>query len=292
MSNREVGSLDRFIITRAPTLAGWVDPRRRIRALGIVSGAYGVVGIGSLIGALTAGGGTPSLALLGQSVLFLSGSGIIAGVRSWLKERAGAETALPIMLTPEAKALVRSLVTHLEGWPLGPRLRRRRLRRMMQQGVARTAHDRRSEDLLSSEAFALLESAASEANRIYGTLAFEGAPANSTLARLAPTIYAAADEALAEILDLAARCERYPETGAQVRAQAQSGIEELKALAERVERLQATMDTAERTDTEVSRIQTVLKDLHADEQAREELQQIITPAGQEAPQVNITSGVM
>jgi hypothetical protein len=290
MSNREVGSLDRFITTRAPALAGWIDPRRRVRALGIVSGAYGVIGIGSLIGALAAGGGPPSLALFGQSVLFLAGSGIIAGVRSWLKQRAGAETALPIPLTPEAKELVRSLVTHLEGWPLGRRRLRHRLRRLMQQGVTRTAHDRRCEDVLSPEAFALLESAAHAANRVYGALAAEDCPANSTLARLAPTIYAAADETMAEMLDLAARCDRYPESGAQ--AQGQSQIEELNALADRVERLQATVDSAETAAPDVSRIQAVLKELHADERAREELQQTVEPAGPEAPQVNLTSGTM
>src|SRR5579871_5483061 len=111
MPNREVESLDRFITTRAPALAGWVHPWHRIQVLGFVSGLYGVIGIGSLIGALAAGGGPASLVLFGQSVLFLTGSGIFAGVRSWLKRRASAETVLPITLTPEATELVRSLVT-------------------------------------------------------------------------------------------------------------------------------------------------------------------------------------
>ena len=57
-----------------------------------------------------------------------------------------------------------------------------------------------------------------------------------------------------------------------------------------MERLQATVDSAATAAPEVSRIQAVLKELHAEEQAREELQQTIEPTGPEAPQVNLTSG--
>ncbi len=54
-----------------PARPRWRDgspPRRRILSLGVVSGVYGVIGIGSSIGALASGGGPPLLALFGQSV--------------------------------------------------------------------------------------------------------------------------------------------------------------------------------------------------------------------------------
>jgi chromosome condensin MukBEF ATPase and DNA-binding subunit MukB len=156
----------------------------------------------------------------------------------------------------------------------------------------RIAHGRRSEDVLSPDAFSLLERAAHEANRIYGALAAENSPGNSTLARLAPAIYSAADETMAEMLELAAQFERYPENGAQVRAQGQRRIDELKALADQAERLHATVDSSATDAPQVSRIQAVLRELHADAQARVELQQTVTTAETEAPQVQVTSGSM
>jgi len=54
----------------------------------------------------------------------------------------------------------------------------------------------------------------------------------------------------------------------------------------------ATVDSAATAAPEVSRIQAVLKELHTDVQAREELQQTLAPTGPEAPQVNLTSGTL
>jgi hypothetical protein len=280
MSNSEVGPLDRFITTRVPTLAGWGDDSLwRIRALGVVSRVYGIIAIGLLIGALAIGGGPPSLALSFMSLPFLVGSGVTASLQAWFKRLAGATTAHPITLSPEAKELVRTLMTHLAGKSLRWR--------GTDHSVIRIAHGRRSEDLLSPDAFSLLESAAHEANRIYGVLAGKGSSANATLARLEPAISCAADETMAEMLDLAARSERYPENGAQFGAQGKRRIDELKALADQVERLQATVDSAATDAPQVSHIQAVLKELHADAQAREELQQTVSTTETEAPQVTV-----
>jgi len=285
MSISEVGPLDRFITTRVPALAGWGDDSLwRIRTLGIVSRVHGIIAIGLLIGALAIGGGPPSLALSFMSLPFLVGSGVTASLRAWFKRLAGSAAAHPITLSPAAKELVRTLMTHLAGTSLRWR--------GTDQSVIRIAHGQRSEDLLSPDTFSLLESAAHEANRIYGALAGEGSSANATLVRLEAAIYCAADETMAEMQEFAARCERYPENGAQVRAQGQRRIEELKALADQAERLQATVDSAATDAPQVSRIQAVLKELHADAQAREELQPTVTTPETEAPQVTITSGTV
>jgi hypothetical protein len=116
VSIREVGSLDRFITTRVPVLAGWADDSLwRIRALGVVSGVYGAIAIGMLISALAIGGGPPSLALSFGSLPFLVCSGVTASLRAWFKRQGGAAASHPITLSREAKELVRTVMTHLAG---------------------------------------------------------------------------------------------------------------------------------------------------------------------------------
>jgi hypothetical protein len=281
MSNREVGCLDRFVNARAPVLAGVIDDSRRILGMGIAAGVYGVMGLGSLIGALAAAisarHGAAVVPLVFQGAVFLMGSGVFAGARAWIKRCVKVEHTTQVRLTPEAKKLVRTLITHLEGWPGGRRRRRRRLRRAMKRGLLRALHDRRCEDVLSPEAFRLLESAAREYNRIYGTLAADNQGRNPTLEKLGPNIYAATDEAMAEILHAAALVDRFPESGARWESQTSGRVEELRELADQVERLQNAAPAPAALGSGASRLQDVLGELRAVEQACEELRFTASP---------------
>jgi hypothetical protein len=278
MSNREVGSLDRFVNARAPVLAGVIDDSQRVLGMTIVAAVYGAVGLGCLFGALAAvpGGHALELAIEGAGLLTFSGAFAIA--RNWVKRRVTAEYTTHVRLTPEARKLVRTLITHLEGWTGSRRRRRRRLRHAMKRGLLRVLHDRRCEDVLSPEAFRLLESAAREYNRIYGSLAADRPTRNATIEKLAPNIIAATDEAMAEILHAGALVDRFPESGSRWEAQTAGRVEELRELADQVERLQNSASPSAALTEGVSRLQEVLAELRAVEQAREELRVAVPPA--------------
>jgi hypothetical protein len=279
MPNREFSSLDRFVNRRAPVLMGIIDESRRIFVLGIVAGVYSALGLSLGVGALASGNPPQALALAIQGAVFLGGAGVITGIRAWLKQHVKDQPASHVRLTPEARALVHSLIAHIEGWAFGWRRRRIRLRRAIRRGLLRSRHDRRSEDVLSPRVFHLLERAAAEYNRIYGALALGAPHDNATLDRLAPNIRAATDEAMAEILHAGALLEKFPESGAHVETEARAHVEDLKELADQTERLQASNDPLPAIEASASRIHSVLEELRSDQRAREELGQSTASPG-------------
>jgi hypothetical protein len=265
--NRQISSLDRFVNGRGPVFAGVTDDSRRILALGFVGGFYAVMGVGLVASGLMHSGAAQVI----PGLSFLTCGTVVTGVREWLRRRPNAEMTCHAPVTPEARALLRSLIAHLNGWAFGPRMRRLRLRRAMRRGLLRSMHDRRCEDVLSPAAFRVLDDAARELNRIGGALALDQPPAGSTLGEMAPNIRAAADEAMAEILHDAALLDRYPEGAARLEEQARQRIAGLRTLADHVQRLQSTGDVPLQAGTSASRIENVLEQLRADEQARAEL---------------------
>lgn len=278
MSHRQISSLDRFVSARAPLLAGFVDEARRLLGMSIVAGTYGVVGMGILIAGLATGNSPEALG----GALLLIPSGVMAGARALVKRRLKLEPLPHVRLTPEAKTLLRMLITHLTGWPLGRLRRRRSLRRAMRRGLLPALHDRRCEDVLTPEAFELLNSAAQEYNRIYGALAFDDQARNPTLDRLAPTISAAADETMGEILHAAALLDRFPESGSRVQGHASQQVEELRELAGQVERLQTSEEPPAALEEGRSRLQEVLEEIRAAQLAQEELRLGPAPAHERA----------
>jgi hypothetical protein len=270
MSNREISSLDRFVNSRAPLLMGIVSDHVTRRALAAIAGAYAAAGVAQLTIALTVAHGHALAPMLAGSLFFVGG-GVLAGVSGWMKRRLKAHQVVDVKLTPEARTLLRSLLTHLEGWPFSRRRRRFRYRRAMRRGLLRSRHDRRCEDALAPPVFQLLEAAAAEYNRTYAALALGDPVRNATLERLAPNIRAAIDEAMAEILHDAALLDKFPEAGSPLEAQARGRIAELKELADQVARLGPSAEAPRALGEGSSRIRDVLGELRADERAREEL---------------------
>lgn len=263
---REVGSLDRFVHTRGLALAGG-PLRARIFRCNIAS--YGVLGV-----LLLANGAFHGLASDLRSIIpFLgiaTGLTVATGIRTAMMQRSLPAPATDVRLSPDAMRLLQRLVEHLEGWSFYGRRGRKRMRKALLKGLALpNSHGRRCEDLLSPAAFTVLENAAREYNRIAAALA---APDNSpTLRRMAPSIRASAEEAMAEILQLAALLDEFPEGVTPARAAA-ARTEELRTLAAELDRLQNLVSPPAFVNGG-SRIQGVLEELRADRIAREELRE-------------------
>jgi hypothetical protein len=274
---RPPSSLDRFLTNRAPILAGILSDTRRIRVLTGIGAGYGLLGLLLLLsGAATGNGG-----VAGASTVFLS-TGIAASViAAAMRARFKPDSAASVTLSPEATALVRLLLRRLYRLPLGPLGLARRLRWAARRGEGVPAYGGRSVEVLTPEAFRILDAAAREYNRIHAAL---GQPGDrpSALERFAPNVRAAADETIAELLHLGALLNRLPEAGAARENEAQARIAELRELAHRVEQLGAA--DAVLAGEAGSRIQSVLSDLRGDQQAREELSSGIpsAPPGEEA----------
>jgi hypothetical protein len=269
MSTSEIRSLDRFMTARGAALAGVVDDTERIRIMGIVGSVYGIAGaLQTGIGAALAIGGNPNPVpgLFFVGGVLLATSGLLAGIRNSFKRRMQQQPQT-VEATPEAKALMQKLLTHLHGMPFSHKFRRRRYRRLMAQEIISLPKDARSKDVLRAETFALLESAAQEANRIYGMVEQTEGEADSSVKQMAPSILAAADEAMATLFHTAAQIEKFPESSAAVQAEAESQIAELRELAEQMEEICAAAEPS----VSSSRLQTVREALRAELRAREEL---------------------
>ena len=260
-------SLDRFVTARGAALAGVTNDARRVRVMGIMASVHSLIGaVEAGVGAALMINGNPVPVLLLQGGLFIMTGGILAGAWKAQKRRLQQEPSLPVEVTPDAKALLQMLLTHLYGWPHSRLRRRRRFRRLMQQESIPLPEDAQCEEVLHPETFALLENAAQEANRIYGMLEQVEGRTASPVKQMAPAIAAAADEAMAAIFHLAAQLNKFPESSASVQGQVQSQIAELQALAEQMEQLCAVSEIPSST-----RLQTVLQSLRSDLKARKEL---------------------
>lgn len=268
MSNREVSSLDRFVTTRGPVLAGLADDSGRLRTMTILSTFYAVVGASFFAGAAAFDGGALAMAATGG--LFLATSGLLGGIRLWLKSRLQPEETTRAELTPDANELLRALIHHLQGRTFGRR-RRRRLRRAMQRGMTDPERTQRCEAILTPEAFDLLESAAFEYNRILGVIDGSGQPGGAGFARFIPEILAASDATMAELLDTAALLNRLPETAPRLEAEARSRVRELTELGGEVERLRGASLSSPVPAEDATPVRRLLEELRADQRAREEL---------------------
>jgi hypothetical protein len=268
MSNREVSSLDRFVTTRGPILADIVSDSRRLLVMTILSTLYGVVGTGFIAGAAAGGDAVLPLAITGG--ICLATGGLVGGIRAWLKFRLKPEQTTRAELTAEAKELLCALIDHVQGRTFG-RGRRRRLREAMRRGITNPARTQRSEDLLAPEAFRLLDSAASQYNRILGVIDGGIQEGRDGLTRFSPDILAAADTTMAQLLDAAVLLNRLPETARRLEAEVHSRVQELTELADEVERLRTSIVSSPTLAEGVSPVRHVLEELRADQRARDEL---------------------
>jgi hypothetical protein len=275
MPEREISSLDRFLVRHAPAALDMV----RTRVLGIIGSIYSAVGLGALgvglIGALV-GSGAVFIAIPGA--MFAGTGGLMLWLRGLFQRQIPPDYAAPAELTPEAKALVYSLIRHLFGWPMGPRFKHAVWRRRMaDRNLLSLMRDRRSADALTPVAFRLLDDAARECNRIHGILSLDPSAA-STSQKLAPDVRAAVAETMSDLLHTAALLERTPECAAAMEPEAEQRVQELHELADRVEQLHAAAEAAQ--VERPTRLQALLHDLRAEQSARAELS---ATAGEEAP---------
>ena len=262
---REVGSLDRFVHTRGLALAGGAL-RARIFRCNI--GSYGMLSVLLLANGFFQARGLPVHLL--PVLCVAAGFTVAAGIRSVVMQRSLPAPATDVRLPPDAMRLLQRLVEHLEGWSFYGRRGRRRMRKALARGlVLPNSHGRRCEDILSPAAFTVLENAAREYNRVAAALA---APDDSpTLRRMAPSIRASTEEAMAEILQLAALLDEYPESATPAQAAA-ARTEELRTLAAELDRIQGAAPPPAFLNGG-SRLQGVLEELRADRIAREELRE-------------------
>lgn len=274
MPEREISSLDRFLVRHAPAALDMV----RARILGLVGSVYCSIGLGALgvglVGELV-GSGAAFVAIPGA--FFAGTGGLMLWLRGLFQRQIPPEYAGPAELTPEAKVLAHSLIAHLFGWPLGPRFRRAVWRReLADRNLLSLMRDRRSEDALTPAAFRLLDAAARECNRIHGILSLEHRPA-STSQKIAPDVRAAVAETMSELLHTATLLERTPECAAAMEPEAEERVQELRELADRVEQFHAAAEAAQ--VERPTRLQALLAGLRAEQRARAEL----SSAAAEAP---------
>jgi hypothetical protein len=273
MPEREISSLDRFLVRHAPAALDMV----RTRVLGIIGSIYSAVGLGALgvalIGALVWSGAVVTAI---PGTMFAVTGGLMLWLRGLFQRQIPPDYAAPAELTPDAKALVYSLIRHLFGWPMGPRFKRAVWRRRLaDRNLLSVMRDRRSEDALTPAAFRLLDDAARECNRIHGILSLDEGPASQ---KLAPDVRAAVAETMSELLHTAALLERTPECAAAMEPEAHARLQELHELADRVEQLHAAAEAGQ--VERPTRLQALLSDLRAEQSARAELS---PAAGEQAP---------
>jgi hypothetical protein len=247
MAGRGDSALDRFLNEQRVPFVGGPANRGGVLGFGIAAAAQAGVGATLLI-ASVATGEEPWAAIVGGVLLGVGGA--LGSVAAWLATPRSTERGGRIRLSREAGELLRGLYQQLDQW-----------------GGSRR---RRARDLLTPAAFDLLEDAAREYNRTVGALAIAETTGGGGLARLAPGIRAAADEAMVEILHAAALVNRYPESASPQEAQAQARAGELRELADRVEQLQSESAPAPAVEP-VSRVREVLEALEHEETARREL---------------------
>jgi hypothetical protein len=120
---------------------------------------------------------------------------------------------------------------------------------------------------VNAEVVALLDVAAEQFNRIQGILESP----HGSLVKLAPQAFAAADEAMAEILHHGAVFDKYPESVNATRKTVEARIASLRELADRLEELATGDQTLTDKVAYTSSIDSVLEDLRLEQLARSEL---------------------
>jgi hypothetical protein len=282
MSQSEIASLDRFIRVRGVALTGSVGGPHHVKRWFLGAGLQAAIGVGALVPAMFAGVfpdvGT---AFVGPGAFLLFNSALYLGVAARLQRMARTEYPTGVKLTKEAEEFVRSLITYLDGGSWDRRQARPGGRLTPRRGLLGPRPENRScEDVLDPAVFQLLTDAAFEYNRIQGSLTLGISAQNATLQRLGPNIRAATDEAMADVLHLAALMEAYPENASRQETKAPAAVEELRELAGQVDRVQTVGDSGAGAVVPGSRLQEVLAELRSDTLAREELALIQVQKGQ------------
>lgn len=195
-------------------------------------------------------------------------------------KHAGDKTE-PIMLTPEARILLVNLSHHIRGW--GSPWKASSPHNMAGVGMGshlsaapRQDYGRRSPVRRSLATIAGqveldgLEQAAHEYNRIAGVLA-AGSSGSAMLAKMSQRVTRAADEVMADALHQAALVAKYPEGASAARQKLTSLTDNLRELADRIERVSNEQTSITDKVAYRSSIDDVLDELRMEQVARDEL---------------------
>lgn len=263
------GSLERFLSLRGQQLLGQSYPRAAQRIQIAIGSGLVALGLGIGLVAYSSGG-----SFLPAGLGPLLAGAVNLGVGAAMKLRWNSP-ATEVKLTPEAKAFLLQLFRryHSWGWPAwgmtpgewngwAGRHQGRALQPPAWTGFAAPPVD--------DVTLGLVRRATFEYNRIAGTLAMT-AGSHAALAKLAPRLTAAADEAIADVLHQAAMMSRYQESGNVARAQLESRIESLREMAERIEAIAAKEPSLTEKVGYRNKMDDALEELRLEQLARMEL---------------------
>lgn len=273
-------SLDRYLENRAGLILGQGHWRRGL----IIMGVMGVIMLLMAVFILVTSIVTANPGMLAGAVGPSIAGFVNLMVAIALKTRMKPAMETTADLTPEARKFMAELMQKVYGWPYAwgasdpnhwnhapgtnpvqRKRERRALRRMYLRG-SWGVRQHAAKEFLSPEVFAVLDKAAFQHNRIAGALA----SGNPALARFAPTVKAAADQAMADMFQVAQLLDSFPESRSSASAKAEQDIEALTELADRLETMQSQGEVS-LTPSSPSPVQAVLEELRMDQLARSEL---------------------
>ncbi len=293
MNPPEESSLDRYLESQAGLMLSHASMRRGIVLMGVIGAAMLLVALFFVILA----GVTGKHGLLGGAF----GPGLAGLVNTTISQvlRRRTKPAMEVNanLTPEARSFMANLMKDVYGWPqawgavepkmgwesTGPHMNkfdrqheRHAWRRMLASG-SWGKRQQSSKQCLQPGAFEMLDKAAFQYNRIAGVLA-AGHP---EVTRFAPTVKAAADQAMADMFHVGYLLDAFPESQSTAQGQATQEIAQLTELADRMEDLLKQPEGLP-ASVRTSPISSVLEELRLDQLARSEL-------GKDDPEAHVTS---
>ncbi len=227
MPEREMSSLDRFILNHASSLLRIPSSAQvSLLAMAFGGGLQLVLGIGLALVSVIALGPPLQWVLGIQGVaMILVGGGL--GYQAWKKMESLKTEVLPAApLSSEAKLFLQSLINRVGGWNW--------------RGGFSPSKRERCADLLPSDVFAMLDEAANHYNRIRGMLADASPATHPTILKFAGEMKAATDEAMAHLLHQAGLMTNFPESIQEAEERSAEAVNAIRDLADRVGRLRSS----------------------------------------------------
>ena len=276
-------SLDRYLESQAGLMLAHANIRRGLVLMSVIGTIMMTMALVVVIIALASG----KPPMMGGAI----GPGIAGFVNLVLSRvlRGRSKPAMEVNanLTPEARGFMANLMKDVYGWPQAwgaiepnpiwgaqdgymgrhERISERHVWRRMIASRSWGKRQQSAQQCLDPIAFQVLDKAAFQYNRIAGILG-TGHP---DVTRLAPTIKAAADQAMADVFHVGYLLDAFPESQSSARTMADQDIASLKELGDRLESMQQSPASQVASPALPRPINTVLEELRLDQLARSEL---------------------
>jgi hypothetical protein len=296
----EESSLDRYLESQAGLMLSHASMRRGVVIMTAVGTLMLLMALVICVAALVTGHDAAMAGAIGPTI---AGS-VNLIVSRVLKRRINPALEVNANLTPEARGFMANLMKDVYGWPQAwgavephpvwnaengymsrhQRIRERHVWRHMLASGSWGKRQQSAKQCLNPAAFDMLDKAAYQYNRIAGILG-TGHP---EVARFAPTIKSAADQAMADVFHVGYLLDSFPESQSSAQAKADQEIASLTELAERMESMQRQpavgSEAVVRTSSPISNL---LEELKLDQSARAELSKPAEEGKQQ--QININS---